>query len=24
TEEEALTGFELLISNVKQFKEHYT
>ncbi|EJP1071118.1 type III secretion chaperone protein SigE, partial [Salmonella enterica] len=23
-EEEALTGFELLISNVKQFKEHYT
>ncbi|HDJ2743367.1 TPA: type III secretion system chaperone [Salmonella bongori] len=24
TEEEALTGFELLISNVKQFKEYYT
>lgn len=23
TEEEALTGFELFISNVKQLKEHY-
>ncbi|ASG87878.1 type III secretion system chaperone [Salmonella enterica subsp. salamae] len=24
TEEEAIAGFELLISKVKQFKEHYT